>query len=337
MDQQHTEPTKLVIGASGFLGSHVTRRLVEQGHRVRVLLRTTSSTRGIDGLDVERCYGDIFDDAAVAAAMQGCDAVFYCVVDTRAWLRDPTPMYRTNVEGLRQVLDVAVRAELTRFVFTSSIATIGIPETGPATERTAHNWLAAGGDYVRSRVAAEELVLRYSREHGLPAVAMCVANTYGSGDWLPTPHGALVAAAARGRMPFYIKGVAAEVVGIDDAADALILAAERGRAGERYIVSERFMTAQEVFAVAADAAGVAPPRRGIPLPVMRIMGLFSEINARVRGRETRLTRLSIRLMHIMPVLDHGKAVEELGWRPTPAPVAIREAAQFFTTRRRKAE
>ena len=219
---------KLVIGASGFLGSHVTRELVEHGHDVRVLLRPTSSTKGIDDLDVERVQGDLFDTGALTAAMRGCDVVFHCAVDARAWLRDPAPLFSTNVEGLRNVLDVAAEAELDRFVYTSSVGTIGLSVDGPATEATVHNWSRRAGAYIRSRVEAEQQVLRYARERGLPAVAMCVANTYGSGDWLPTPHGRMLAAAALGKMPAYIKGTASEVVGVRDAAAALRLAAEHG-------------------------------------------------------------------------------------------------------------
>jgi dihydroflavonol-4-reductase len=128
---------KLVIGASGFLGSHVTRQLVDRGDDVRVLIRRTSSTKAIEDLDVEYHYGDIFDDAALRTAMAGCDDVFYCVIDTRAWLREPAPLFRTNVEGLRHVLDAAVGDDLRRFVFTSTIGTMGIPaERGPPPKRT---------------------------------------------------------------------------------------------------------------------------------------------------------------------------------------------------------
>jgi dihydroflavonol-4-reductase len=324
---------KLVIGASGFLGSHVTRQLVAAGEDVRVLIRPTSSTRGIDGLDVEIGHGDIFDEDAVRSAMSGCDVVYYCVVDARAWLRDPTPLYRTNVEGLRHVLDVAVDAGLERFVFTSSIGTIGRVEHGLADERTAHNWLEAGGGYIRSRVQAENLVLAYHRDKGLPAVAMCVANTYGSGDWQPTPHGGLVAAAVRGKLPFYISGAQAEVVGIDDAARALILAGERGRPGERYIVSERFMSAHEIYHAACSAVDVAPPKYGVPLAVMSALGRVSQFVARLRRRDTALTVLSMRLLHIMSPMSHDKAVRELGWAPKPTTDALAEAAASFRDRR----
>jgi dihydroflavonol-4-reductase len=324
---------KLVIGASGFLGSHVTRELVARGHQVRVMLRPTSPTRGIDDLSVERVYGDLFDTEALRTAMAGCDVVFHCAVDTRAWLRDPAPLFRTNVEGLRNVLDVAADADLQRFVFTSSLGTVGRGRGGPATEDTPHDWLHLAGAYIRSRVEAEDLVLARVREQGLPAVVMCVANTYGPGDWVPTPHGALVSAAARGRLPAYFKGTGSEIVDVRDAAIALVLAAEKGRAGERYIVSERFMTTQEMYAVAAEAGGSAPPRIGIPLGVLALAGRLGDLAARLRKKDYQLTSTSVRLMHLMSPMDHGKAERELGWQPRPAPDAIRDAARFFAENR----
>jgi dihydroflavonol-4-reductase len=297
------------------------------------MLRPSSSTRGIEGLPVRRCFGDIFDTTVLREAMAGCDVVYYCVVDARAWLRDPAPLWRTNVEGLRTVLDVAADADLDRFVFTSSIATIGRTDHGPATEDLPNNWLDRAGDYVRTRVEAENLVLRYRRERGLPAVAMCVANTYGAGDWQPTPHGALVAAAVRGKLPFYIDGAQAEVVGIDDAARALVLAGESGRPGERYIISESTMSARQIYEAACAAVDVAPPRHRVPIRLLAGAAVVNEQIARLRHRDTKLTPLSVRLMHIMSPMDHSKAERELGWRPAPTTDALADAARFFTTRR----
>jgi dihydroflavonol-4-reductase len=324
---------KLVIGASGFLGSHVTRQLVERGDMVRVLLRRTSSTVAIDDLDVDCRYGDVFDDAALREAMEGCDDVYYCVVDTRAWLRDPAPLFHTNVEGLRHVLDAAVDADLRRFVFTSSIVTIALSEDGrPVTEDEPFNWLDTCGGYIRSRVAAEELVLQYARERGLPAVALCVANTYGPGDFQPTPHGSLVAAAARGRMPAYVKDMSTEVVGVEDAAQALILGAKKGRVGERYIISERFITARELYGTAAEAAGARSPRFGISLKVAYAFGFCGDIARKVLRRDMLLSTQSVRLLHIMSPMDHGKAERELGWHPEPIHGAIRRAVAFYRSR-----
>lgn len=147
---------KLVIGASGFLGSHVTRQLVQRGDDVRVMVRETSSTKGISDLHVEYRYGDIFDDAALRDAMAGCDVVFYCVVDTRAWLRDPAPLFETNVDGLRHVLDAAVHADLKRFVFTSTIGTVALSDDGPATEDQPFNWYELGGGYIQSQCPGRE-------------------------------------------------------------------------------------------------------------------------------------------------------------------------------------
>ncbi|MBO0866906.1 MAG: NAD-dependent epimerase/dehydratase family protein, partial [Mycobacterium sp.] len=257
---------KLVIGANGFLGSHVTRRLVTDGADVRAMVRPNANTRAIDDLALTRFHGDVFDTATLREAMDGCDDVYYCVVDTRAWLRDPSPLFRTNVEGLRNVLDVAreerIAANLHRFVFTSTYATVGRRRGHVATEDDpiVRRRLTP---YVQSRVQAEDLVLRYASECGLPAVAMCVSTTYGSGDWGRTPHGAFIAGAVFGKLPFLMNGIELEVVGVDDAARALILAAQRGHNGERYLISERMMPLKEVVQIAADEAGVPPPRRSI--------------------------------------------------------------------------
>jgi dihydroflavonol-4-reductase len=325
-----TGAKKLVVGASGFLGSHVTRQLVDRGDDVRVLIRRTSSTKAIEDLAVEYHYGDVFDDDALRAAMAGCDDVFYCVVDTRAWLRDPAPLLRTNVDGLRHVLEAAVDADLRRFVFTSTMGTIGIPaDARQATEEDRCNFFDKEGGYIRSRVEAEDLVLRYARERGLPAVALCVSNTYGPRDWQPTPHGGLLAAAAAGKLPAYVKGAASEVVGIEDAAAALILAAENGRNGERYIISERYMTIQELFATAAEAGGVKPPRFGIPLWAVYVAGYIGDAVGRVLKRDTPVTSTSARLLHILPPMDHSKAERELAWQPAPIHDSIRRAVQFY--------
>ena len=227
----------LVMGASGFVGSHVTRKLVERGDDVRVYLRKSSLTVAIDDLDVERCCGDLRDKDALRAAMADRDVVFYCIVDTRFYLRDPSPLFETNVESLRRVLDIAVDADLDRFVFYSTIGTIAIAENGEsATEDMPFNWDGVGGAYIESRRRAEDLVLDYARNRGLPAVALCVSNPYGPLDWQPH-QGLMVKMAALGKMPVYVKGVSTEVVGIEDVADAFLLAAERGRVGERYIIS----------------------------------------------------------------------------------------------------
>jgi dihydroflavonol-4-reductase len=324
---------KLVMGASGFLGSHVTRQLVERGDDVRVWVRESSSTVAFDDLAVERRYGDLGDRDALREAMRDVETVFYCIVDTRAWLRDPTPLFATNVEALRGVLDVAVEVGVPRFVFCSTVGTIGIAEGGPADEELAHNWRHLGGPYVESRLQAEELVLAYQRDHGLPAVVLNVGTTYGPRDHGPTPHGKLVRAAARGRMPAYARGASMEVVGVEDAAAAFLLAEEKGRIGERYIVSESYLPIRELLTVAADEGGVRPPRIGIPLPVMRVIGAVGGAVSKLRRTDSVVTSTSVRLMHIQSALDHSKATRELGWEPAPTEHAVRAGVRWFLGKR----
>ncbi|MFN3007374.1 NAD-dependent epimerase/dehydratase family protein [Mycolicibacterium wolinskyi] len=327
----------LVMGASGNVGACVTRRLVERGDDVRVLLRHTSSTKGIDGLEVERHYGDIFDTDAVAAAMEDREVVFYCVVDTRAHLTDPAPLFATNVEGLRNVLDAALQADLRRFVFLSTIGTIAVGRNGATVdEDTPFNWAGKGGPYIESRRAAEDLVLSYAAERGLPAVAMCVSNPYGPPDWQPK-QGALIAMAAFGKTPVYIRGVGAEVVGIDDAAEAVILAAEHGRIGERYIVSESYMTQREMFTAAAEAVGAKPPRFGVPMALVYAFGWLAGMSNRLFGTDFPMNLTAARLLWMTSPADHSKAARDLGWKPSPTAESIARAAQFYVERKNRRE
>jgi dihydroflavonol-4-reductase len=331
---------KLVIGANGFLGSHVTRQLVESGADVRAMVRRGANTVGIDDLAVQRFQGDVLDTAVLQEAMNGCDVVYHCVVDTRAWLRDPSPLFRTNVEGTRNVLEVARTMDLKRFVFTSSYVTVGRRRGHRATEEDTLRWRRSLGPYALSRLQAEQLVLRYAADHGVPAVAMCVSTTYGTGDWNMTPQGAMVAGAAFGKLPFVMKGIQLETVGVDDAARAMILAAEHGRTGERYIISEKMLSNPDIMRIAAEAAGVAPPGRTISLPVLYAMAVMGSLRARLPGGHEQLTLRSVQLMRAEHEVDHGKAVRELGWQPRPVEDAIRAAARSFVelrAARRKAK
>jgi dihydroflavonol-4-reductase len=319
---------KLVIGANGFLGSHVTRQLVADGHEVRAMVRPNANTIGIDDLSVTRFSGDIWDNDTLRDAMHGVDDVYYCVVDTRGWLRDPAPLFRTNVDGTRNVLEVAKTANLRRLVFTSSYVTVGRRRGHVATE---DDIVVDRGltPYVRSRVQAENIVLQYVKEHGLPAVAMGVSTTYGSGDWGRTPHGAIIAAAAFGKLPFVMSGIELEAVGVDDAARAMVLAAEHGRVGERYLISEKMISNADVVRIAAEAAGVPAPTKSIPLPMSYVLATAGSIKAKLRGTDEQLSLGSLRLMRAEAPVDHSKASRELDWEPRPVEESIREAARFW--------
>ena len=176
---------------------------------------------------------------------------------------------------------------------------------------------------------AENLVLEYARERGLPAVAMCVSTTYGAGDWGRTPHGAIIAGAAFGKLPFVMSGIELEAVGIDDAARAMLLAAEKGRVGERYLISEKMIANADVVRIAAEAAGVPAPTKKIPLALSYAMAALGSVKARLKGTDERLSLDSLRLMRAEAPVDCSKAKRELGWQPRPVEDSIREAAKFW--------
>jgi dihydroflavonol-4-reductase len=241
-------------------------------------------------------------------------------------------LFHTNVEGLRNVLNVAIEAPiaatLRRFVFTSTYATMARRHGHVAneTEQIDRRNLTP---YVESRVQAEDLVLECAAQKSLPAVAMCVSTTYGDGDWGRTPHGAFIAGAVFGKLPFSMNGIQLEVVGVDDAAKAMLIAAERGRNGERYIVSERMIALKDVVAIAADEAGVPAPKRSISVPVLYAMGVLGSLRARLTGKDAELSMQSVRMMRAEAPVDHSKATHELGWEPRPVEESIREAARFW--------
>lgn len=318
----------LVMGASGFVGSHVTRQLVDAGHRVRVMVRPTSSTVAFDDLDVDVVHGDLFDDEALRRAIDGCATVHYCVVDARMWLRDPARLFRTNVDGLRNVLDATLDVGVGKFVFTSTIGTMARRDDGvPVTEDEPHNW-TGGGAYIESRLQAENAVLDYARTKGLPAVAVCPSTTYGPRDHAPTPHGSMIQRVATKGVPVYFEQ-SLEVVGIEDVARAMLLAAERGGVGERYIISDRMMTSREIHTIAADAAGTKPPHIKISARTLRRAARVNDALAAVLRRDLKMAYVGMKIAELMSPLDHSKAERELGWTPEPAEQAIARAAHWF--------
>jgi len=317
----------LVVGASGFLGSHVCRALSEQGARVRAMVRPSSNTAALQAFGLELCHGDVEDPASLLAAMHGCAVVYYCVVDTRSWLTDSSPLYRVNVGGLDNAMEAAQQAGVQRFVFTSSIATIGRNPSGTASEDDAFNWGDLAPDYIRFRVEAEQNLLRRCRESGFPGVACCVANTYGPGDVQPTPHGRMLMLAGLGKMAVALD-CASPCVDIRDAANAMLLAAQKGRIGERYIISAAHVHQRDLYGWAA-AAGAQRAPRIIPLWLAYAVAWISQSLAALAGRSTQLCVSSVRLSHIFNRLDSSKAQRELGWRFRPMQESVADAVAWY--------
>lgn len=331
--QKMLEKPVLVAGANGFVGSHVTRQLVAARRKVRVLVRATSDTRAIDDLEVERRYGDVMDIESLRAAMQDCGSVFYCIVDTRAWLTDPAPLFRCNVDGLVNAMDAALAQNIGRFVFTSSMATIGINKQKSASERDTFNWWDKAPPYIQSRVAAENKLLDYCLDKGLPGIAMCVANTYGPMDTQPTPHGGSLWHAATGKQAIALD-CAAPTVDVRDAAQALLLAEQYGRIGERYIIANEFISQPKMYALGAKELGRKAPRT-LSMNIARCIATVSEVvNTLLRRKDYKLCRSSVFLSEVFGPLDSTKAQQELGWQPRPFAETIRDTIAWFEADRR---
>lgn len=324
---QHDERA-LVLGASGFLGSHLVLSLAEQGRPVRAFVRPTSDCRVIEHLDIEWAYGDIRDRDSLYEAMRGVDTVYHSIVDPRPWVRDVEALYEINVEGLRRALQAAEQAGVRKYVLTSTFGTIAPNASGIATE---DDYCDTDDDlpaYLRSRVVAERFFLDFIERSDLFGVAGCVGSTFGANDILPTPQGRLVADASRGRMPFYWDGGAFSV-GIRDAAEGMILAEHNGRSGERYILAERWLTYEALFRMAGRAAGRERKLVKVPVGLLYFAAHVAERVARPLNLDNQLTVDSVRCMTEMTNCSNCKAVTELGWHPRPVEEAVREAVEFF--------
>jgi dihydroflavonol-4-reductase len=321
----------LVAGASGFVGSHIVRQLVQQGRTVRVMLRRSSSVAALEGLPIEVVHGDVLDPASLRAAMQGCATVFYSVVDPRFWLTDQTPIFRNNVDGLVNAMDAALDARVGRFIFTSTMGTLGINPDGPVTEDIPFNWLDRAPPYIRARLEAENRFLACCRERGLPGVALCIANTYGPDDYQPTPHNGALWQTASGRIGVTVD-VGQPTVDIRDAAAAALLAEAHGRLGERYIIANEFVRNRDFFAMAAACTGRPAPRL-IPYRIALAVAWIGQTAMKLAGRrDFLLSTDAVYLSNVFQAMDSGKARRELGWSPRPLADTVRDAVAWFGAR-----
>jgi dihydroflavonol-4-reductase len=321
------ESKALVMGASGFIGSHVIKGLVQQGRDVRIFYRESSDTSATDHLDVERVVGDIRNKDDVRAAIEGCDAIYYCVVDARAWLKDPAPLAEINIDAFRQVMDVALELKVKRFIYTSSIITIGTNVSGVASEEDAFNWWDQASEYARVRVDAENMLFDYCKR-GLPAISCNAPYTYGAGDSQPTPHGWMIKMVVEGKFPCGWD-VSMPAVGIQDVADGMILAEKHGRVGERYLLTDHSYSLEELHAIASEAVGRKPNRLKIPVSFVWIACWLNENFNWLFGRDTSVTMKSFGLMCILKDYDNSKARKELGWNPRPVEESITECARWY--------
>ncbi len=321
-----------VTGGTGFIGANVVRALLAQGFKVRALVRPNSDRRNLEGLDIELVQGDVRDFPSVKRAMQDCELVFHVAALYSFWVRPKRLIYEVNVDGTRNVLQAALELGIERVVYTSSVAALGLREDGqPADEDTPVNPKHIIGDYKKSKYLAQEVALAYAKK-GLPVVIVNPTFPVGPYDIKPTPTGQVIRDFLERRMPAYLE-TGMNVVAASDVAEGHLLAAEKGRIGEKYILGGENLTMRELLEALSRITGLPAPR--VRLPYWPILAL-SYLNAgwcRLAGGTPRMTPDTVRMSRHYMFFSPRKAVEELGLPQTPAEEALRRAVDWFRKRR----
>ena len=325
-----------VTGATGFLGSHVARILAEQGADLRLLVRSTSNLKNLEGLGsgttrAETVTGDLRDPASLEKAMAGCEVVFHVAADYRLWVRDPAEMYRSNVEGTRAILEAARKNAVRCVVYTSSVATMGFTGNGrPADEDSPVLLADMIGHYKRSKFMAEQVALQAGRGDGAMRVVTVNPTTpVGEQDIKPTPTGRIVVDFLKGKFPAYVE-TGLNLVDVRECARGHLAAFEKGKSGERYILGGEDLTLKQILDKLGAIAGLPSPKVKLPYFVAYVAGAVDQtVSGLLLGREPRATVEAVRMGKKKMWASSVKAERELGWKTVSADGALRRAVEWF--------
>jgi len=315
----------LVTGATGFVGWHVARKLLDRGDRVRALVRDASRVRELEGVEI--AGGDLRDAESLERAVEGCGVVFHVAADYRLWARDPREMFRSNVEGTRNLLETARRAGIERVVYTSTVGCIGMPEDALGDEETPVGIGEMTGPYKQSKFEAERAALKFAAE-GMEVVAVNPTAPIGDHDFKPTPTGKIVVDFLRGAMPGFVD-TGLNLVDVRDVAEGHLLALERGKKGERYILGAENLTLEQIFSMLAKMAGMAAPKIRVPYAIAYAYGAVSTAWAGISGKEPLAPLDGVRMAKKKMWVRHEKAARDLGYSPGPVEGALRRAVEWF--------
>ncbi len=320
--------TVLVTGASGFVGSAVARKLAGRGYRVRVLMRKTSPKTNLAGLDAEPVEGDMMDAASMREATRGARYLFHVAADYRLWARDPEEIVRNNREGTRNAMEAALAEGVEKIVYTSSVATLKPIAGQSAGEDSRHDEQTAIGAYKRSKVVAERLVEAMIAERALPATIVSPSTPIGPRDVKPTPTGRILVEAATGRMPAYVD-TGLNLVHVDDVAEGHLLALDKGKIGERYILGGQDATLAQMLAVIAELSNRKPPRINLPRAPLYPLAYAAEAFASLTGKEPFVTVDALNMSKYRMFFSSAKAERELGYKARPYREALSDALAWF--------
>jgi dihydroflavonol-4-reductase len=320
--------TTLITGATGFVGWHLTRLLTGRVKTVRVLVRPQSDLRALDGLTVERVYGDLREASSLATALDGVKQVFHVAADYRLWSKNPDEIYESNVVGTRNLIHASRLAGVERFVYTSTVGTIAVPyRSRLPDEETRATIQDMVGHYKRSKFIAEQEVSNACM-NGFPAVIVNPTTPVGPGDWKPTPTGRIIVDFLNGRMPAYVE-TGLNVVAVEDVAQGHWLAAQHGSVGRRYILGDRNMTLKELLDVLAACTGRTAPRLRLPYTVALAAGHAENLLCSILDREPRIPLEGVRMARHKMFVECSRARNELGFQPRSVEAALERAARWY--------
>lgn len=318
----------LVTGAGGFIGSAITRALLDDGEQVVAFVEPGADSAALDGLDVQQVPGDLRDADAVRKAVTGASSVFHVAALYRFWARDSRDFYDINVGGTRNVLTAARDTSVERMVYTSTVGTLGLDHDRPATELDYPDVGHLFGGYKRSKYVAEHEVLRAAAE-GLPVSLVQPTLPLGPGDRAPTPSGRLVLDFLNGRMPGYVDTVL-NPVHVDDVARGHLLVRDRGHVGRSYILGSENLTMQQLLAELAACTGLPAPRLRAPrTAVLAAAWLSDTVEGRLLRRTPRVPLEAARMSTTRMAFDDTRARDELGYAPRPARQALADSARWY--------
>ncbi len=318
-----------VTGATGFLGSHVARALLKGGADLRLLVRASSRLDNIADINAERVVGDLRDPESLKRGMSGCDVVFHVAADYRLWAVNGRELYDSNVEGTRNILSAAKAANVRRMVYTSSVATMGFGNDGRLTDEDTPVALSNMiGDYKKSKFMAEELVIAAARA-GQDVVMVNPSTPIGERDIKPTPTGQIVVDFLKRKFPAYVD-TGLNLLDVHDCAEGHVLALEKARPGERYILGGENLTLKQILDKLATITGLPSPTIELPYFVAYATGAVDTlITGKLRRREPRVTLDAVRMGRKKMFVSSAKAERELGWKAGPVDGALRRAADWF--------
>ncbi len=319
----------LITGANGFVGSAVMRHCLDAGHEVRVIVRSGSNRKNLQGLPIEIFEGDLHDKTSLKNALNNCNALFHVAADYRLWIPDPDNMYQTNVTGTQDLMLASADAGVEKIVYTSSVAVLGLNSDGtPANENTSVVVEDMIGHYKRSKYLAEQEVSKLVDENGLPAIVVNPSTPIGPRDIKPTPTGSIIIDTLNDRMPAYVD-TGLNIAHVDDVAKGHLLAFEKGKIGERYILGGENLSLQTILGIICELVEKQPPKTRLPHNLIIPIAWCMERWADISKNEPRATVDEIRMSKKLMYFSSDKAHRELGYESRPAKAAIRDAVEWF--------